>query len=57
MAFGDYQFEIYLEGLAGTVPTLPMAYADWEARAQAALPPSVCSYVATVLRRCSPRPT
>ena len=46
MTFGDYQFDIYLHGLDGVVPTLPMAYADWEARAQAAMPPSVCSYVA-----------
>ena len=46
MTFGDYQFDIYLHGLDGVVPTIPMAYADWEARAQAAMPPSVCSYVA-----------
>ena len=46
MAFGDYQLEIYLQGLAGVVPSLPMTFAEWEARAQAALPPSVWSYVA-----------
>jgi lactate 2-monooxygenase len=46
MAFGDYQFEIYLQGLAGTVPSLPVAYAELEAKAQAAMPPSVWSYVA-----------
>jgi lactate 2-monooxygenase len=46
MAFGDCQNEIYLLGLAGIVPTLPMAFAEWEAKAQAALPPSVWSYVA-----------
>ena len=46
MPFGDYQNEIYLLGLAGIVPTLPMAFAEWEAKAQAALPPSVWSYVA-----------
>ncbi len=45
MAFGDYQLEIYLQGLSGVVPTLPMAYAGWEARAEAAMPPSVWSYV------------
>src|ERR1700754_1135762 len=45
MAFGDYQYEIYLQGLSGVVPTLPMAYADWEAKAEAAMPPSVWSYV------------
>src|SRR6201996_5470103 len=47
MAFGDYQNEIYLQGLlAGVVPTLPMAFAELEARAEQALPPSVWSYVA-----------
>ena len=46
MAFGDYQFEIYLQGLAGTVPSLPVAYSELEAKARAALPPSVWSYVA-----------
>jgi len=44
--FGDYQNEIYLQGLAGVVPSLPMSFADWEARAEMALPPSVWSYVA-----------
>ncbi|GBE66448.1 lactate 2-monooxygenase [Mycobacterium sp. MFM001] len=46
MAFGDYQFEIYLQGLAGVVPSLPIAYAELEAKAQAAMSPSVWSYVA-----------
>lgn len=46
MAFGDYQFEIYLRGLTGTIPTLPLDYATLEERAAAALPPSVLSYVA-----------
>jgi lactate 2-monooxygenase len=46
MAFGDYQLEIYLQGLTGVVPTLPMAFAELEARAQAAMSPSVWSYVA-----------
>ncbi|TDH56163.1 lactate 2-monooxygenase [Mycobacterium eburneum] len=46
MAFGDYQFEIYLQGLAGVTPSLPMAYADLEVKAQAAMPPSVWSFVA-----------
>ena len=46
MAFGDYQFEIYLQGLSGVVPSLPMAFAELEAKAAAALPPSVWSYVA-----------
>ncbi|MGH3636517.1 MAG: alpha-hydroxy-acid oxidizing protein, partial [Mycobacterium sp.] len=46
MAFGDYQFEIYLQGLAGVTPGLPMAFAELAAKAQAAMPPSVWSYVA-----------
>jgi lactate 2-monooxygenase len=46
MAFGDYQLEIYLQGLSGVVPTLPMSFAELEARAQSAMPPSVWSYVA-----------
>ena len=41
MAFGDYQIEIYLQGLAGNVPSLPMAFADWETTARSAPPPSV----------------
>ena len=35
--FGDYQLEIYLAGLTGTVPALPMAYPELEARAAQAL--------------------
>src|SRR5258705_3693849 len=46
MTFGDYQNEIYFRGLAGIVPSLPMVFAEWEAKAEAALPPSVWSYVA-----------
>ncbi|MZD05595.1 lactate 2-monooxygenase [Streptomyces sp. SID5785] len=44
--FGDYQFEIYLDGLRGVVPTQPMDWASLERRARAALPDSVWSYVA-----------
>lgn len=46
MAYGDYQFEIYLQGLAGVLPSLPMTYTELEAKAAAALSPSVWSYVA-----------
>ncbi|WP_029114816.1 lactate 2-monooxygenase [Mycobacterium sp. URHB0044] len=46
MAFGDYQLEIYLQGLSGTVPSLPMSFADLEAKAQAAMSSSLWSYVA-----------
>ncbi|BBY32255.1 lactate 2-monooxygenase [Mycolicibacter minnesotensis] len=46
MAFGDYQFEIYLQGLAGVQPAFPMTYTELEAKAAAAMSPSVWSYVA-----------
>ncbi|ULE33099.1 lactate 2-monooxygenase [Mycobacterium sp. IDR2000157661] len=46
MTFGNYQFEIYLQGLSGVVPTMAMTFADWEAKAEAAMPPSVYSYLA-----------
>lgn len=46
MAFGDYQSEIYLNGLTGVVPMLPMSYADLEARASAAMSPLVWANVA-----------
>src|SRR5690349_12247058 len=45
-SFGDYQLEIYLAGLQGVLPSFPMAFAELEARAERALPPSVLSYVA-----------
>jgi len=44
--YGDFQLEIYLAGLGGTVPSLPVSFAELEARAAHALPPSVLSYVA-----------
>ncbi|MBV5242733.1 lactate 2-monooxygenase [Mycolicibacterium sp. PAM1] len=46
MTFGNYQLEIYLQGLSGIMPAYPMDFAGWEARAQASMPPSVWSYVA-----------
>lgn len=46
MTFGNYQFEIYLQGLSGIVPNLPMTFAEWETKAESAMPPSVYSYVA-----------
>src|ERR1700739_4642775 len=45
-AYGDFQLEIYLAGLGGTVPSLPVSFAELEARAERALAPSVLSYVA-----------
>ena len=46
MGFGDFQNEIYFRGLQGVVPEYPVAYAELEERARAALPPSIWSYVA-----------
>jgi lactate 2-monooxygenase len=46
MSYGDFQLDIYLAGLGGTVPSLPVSFAELEARAAHALPPSVLSYVA-----------
>jgi len=43
--FGDYQNEIYFKGLRGVVPSLPADFKSLEQRAQAAMPPSVLSYV------------
>jgi lactate 2-monooxygenase len=45
-AFGDYQNEIYLNGLRGVKPRLPVDFRGLEARARAALPDDVLSYVA-----------
>lgn len=45
-SFGDYQNEIYGDGLRGVVPALPMTFAGLESKAQAALSPSLWSYVA-----------
>jgi len=44
--YGDLQLEIYLAGLGGVVPSLPVSFAELEERAARALPPSVLSYVA-----------
>ncbi|BBZ17384.1 lactate 2-monooxygenase [Mycolicibacterium gadium] len=46
MAYGDYQLEIYFQGLSGVLPKLPMSFAELEAKAQAAMSPSMWSYVA-----------
>jgi lactate 2-monooxygenase len=37
MPFGNYQYEIYLGGMADQVPEHPMSWAEWEARAAATL--------------------
>ncbi|MEY9876750.1 lactate 2-monooxygenase [Streptacidiphilus sp. MAP12-33] len=44
--FGDYQNEIYFNGLFGRLPAFPMDFAELARRAEAALPPNVWSYVA-----------
>ncbi len=44
--YGNYQIEIYFQGLTGTVPSLPISFDELEARAAQALPSSVWSYVA-----------
>lgn len=44
--YGNYQLEIYFQGLSGVVPSLPMSFAELEARAAQALSPSIWSYVA-----------
>src|SRR4051795_12991305 len=44
--FGDFQMEIYLGGLAGNRPVLPLEFTELERRAHAALAPEIVSYVA-----------
>jgi lactate 2-monooxygenase len=46
MAYSDYELEIYFQGLSGILPSLPMSFAELEAKAQAAMAPSMWSYVA-----------
>ncbi|MEO1015754.1 MAG: alpha-hydroxy-acid oxidizing protein [Pseudomonadota bacterium] len=43
--YGDYQNEIYFRGLQGVIPTYPVDFAGLVARASAAMPPHVLSYV------------
>jgi lactate 2-monooxygenase len=43
---GDWQLSIYLAGLNGDVPELPMTYADLERRAEEVMTPEIWSYVA-----------
>ncbi len=44
--YGDYQNEIYFGGLAGQIPKYPIRFEELEARAHAAMPASLLSYVA-----------
>jgi lactate 2-monooxygenase len=43
--YGDFQNEIYGAGVRGTIPKLPVDFALLEARASAAMPPAVLSYL------------
>ena len=44
--YGDLQNEIYLAGLSGVVPSLPVSFAELERRAELAMPSGTWSYVA-----------
>jgi len=44
--FADFQLEIYLQGLSGVRPSLPVTYSELERRAHSALDPAIVSYVA-----------
>jgi isopentenyl diphosphate isomerase/L-lactate dehydrogenase-like FMN-dependent dehydrogenase len=44
--YGDYQFDIYFDGLEGQTPNYPVDYAVLERAAAEVLPPWVLSYVA-----------
>src|SRR3954470_6340794 len=43
---GDWQMSVYLGGLAGQVPNLPMTFAGFEREAERTLPTDIWSYVA-----------
>jgi lactate 2-monooxygenase len=44
--YGDYQFDIYFDGLEGQLPRYPVDFAALERAAAEVLPPWVYSYVA-----------
>jgi isopentenyl diphosphate isomerase/L-lactate dehydrogenase-like FMN-dependent dehydrogenase len=44
-AFGDYYREIYLRGLAGETPSIPVDWAELERRAEEAMEPRAAAYV------------
>jgi lactate 2-monooxygenase len=44
--YGDWQFGIYINGLSGERPELPMTFAELERRAEASMPEAIWSYVA-----------
>jgi isopentenyl diphosphate isomerase/L-lactate dehydrogenase-like FMN-dependent dehydrogenase len=43
--FGNYQYEIYLAGMADQVPELPMSWAEWEHAAEEALDAGARGYL------------
>jgi hypothetical protein len=43
--FSNYQYEIYLKGMGGQTPQLPMSWAGLEAAASAAMDPRAHGYV------------
>ena len=43
---GNYQYEIYLQGMGGTRPELPIMVDDLEARARETMSPEAYVYVA-----------
>ena len=45
-AFANYQYEVYLAGMAGTMPELPFSVDEMEALAKAKLSPGAYGYVA-----------
>ena len=44
--YGDWQLGIYLDGLSGKRPALPMSYTELEEQAERAMPAEMWSYVA-----------
>src|SRR5215470_16349659 len=44
--YGDWQFSVYLDGLTGKRPALPMSFAELERQAEAAMSAEMWSYVA-----------
>ena len=44
--YGDWQLSVYLDGLTGKRPALPMSFAELERQAEAAMPAEIWSYVA-----------
>ena len=45
MPFGNYQYEIYLKGLAGQTPDFPISWSELEAKASAAMDAGANGYV------------